>query len=112
MALVADALAEIFRADEIPDLGDTHAGLRHAVDMTIDNYANEEMAASLPALAAGVLPHPELMARFREDFLHRKRENIAAALHCGIRRGDLPDDLDTPTSSRTYGPAPSSVDDS
>ncbi|MGW1882428.1 TetR/AcrR family transcriptional regulator [Streptomyces sp. NPDC001970] len=94
-ALVADALAEIFRAEEIPDLGDTHAELRHAVDMTIDNYANEDMATSLPALAAGLLPHPELMARFREAFLHRKRENIAAALHRGIQRGDLPDGLDT-----------------
>lgn len=94
-ALVADALAEIFRAEEIPDQGDTHAELRHAVDMTIDNYANEDMAASLPALAGGLLPHPELMARFREAFLSRKRENIAAALHRGIRRGDLPQDLDT-----------------
>ncbi|WP_210587688.1 TetR/AcrR family transcriptional regulator [Streptomyces sp. GESEQ-35] len=94
-ALVADALAQIFRAEEIPDLGDTHAELRCAVDMTIDNYANEDMAASLPALAAGLLPHPELLARFREAFLHRKRENIAAALHRGIQRGDLPDDLDT-----------------
>ena len=94
-ALVADALAEIFRAEEIPDLDDTQAELRHAVDMTIDNYANEDMAASLPALAAGLLPHPELMARFREAFLHRKRENIAAALHRGIQRGDLPEALDT-----------------
>lgn len=57
-ALVADALAEIFRAEEIPDLGDTHAELRHAVDMTIDNYANEDMATSLPALAGGLLPTP------------------------------------------------------
>ncbi|RKN45559.1 TetR/AcrR family transcriptional regulator [Streptomyces hoynatensis] len=94
-ALVADALAEIFRAEEIPDLGDTRAELRHAVDMTIDNYANEDMAASLPALAAGLLHHPELLARFRESFLSRKRENIAAALRRGVRRGDLPDDLDT-----------------
>jgi AcrR family transcriptional regulator len=93
-ALVADALAEIFRADEIPDLGDTHAELRRAVDMTIDNYANEDMAASLPALAGGLLPHLELMARFREAFLYRKRENIAVALRRGIQRGDLPHDLD------------------
>ncbi|NUP44451.1 MAG: TetR/AcrR family transcriptional regulator [Streptomyces sp.] len=94
-ALVADALAEIFRADEIPDLGDTHAELRQAVDMTIHNYTNEDMATALPALAASLLHHPELMTRFRETFLHRKRENIAAALHRGIQRGDLPDDLDT-----------------
>ncbi|MGI5248804.1 TetR/AcrR family transcriptional regulator [Actinacidiphila glaucinigra] len=94
-ALIADALAEIFRAEEIPDLGDTHAELRHAVDMTIDNYTNEDIAASLPALAAGLLPHPELMSRFRETFLHRKRENIAAALRRGVQRGDLPHDLDT-----------------
>ncbi|MFD7002858.1 TetR/AcrR family transcriptional regulator [Streptomyces mirabilis] len=93
-ALVADALAEIFRAEEIPDLDDTHAELRHAVDMTIDNYANEDMATSLPALAGGLLPHPELMTRFREAFLYRKRENIAAALRRGIQRGDLPHDLD------------------
>lgn len=57
-ALIADALAEIFRAEEIPDLGDTHAELRHAVDMTIDNYTKEDIAASLPALAAGLLPTP------------------------------------------------------
>jgi hypothetical protein len=63
----------------IPDLGDTHAELRYAVDMAIDNYANEDMAASLPALAAGPLPRPELMSRFREAFLlpqtreHRRR---------------------------------------
>ncbi|MFI8180941.1 TetR/AcrR family transcriptional regulator [Actinacidiphila glaucinigra] len=94
-ALIADALAEIFRAEEIPDLGDTRAELRHAVDMTIDNYTNEDIAASLPALAAGLLPHPELMARFRETFLHRKRANIATALRRGIQRGDLPHDLDT-----------------
>ncbi|MEV6028774.1 TetR/AcrR family transcriptional regulator [Streptomyces sp. NPDC052036] len=94
-ALVADALAEVFRVDEIPDLGDTHAELRYAVDMTIDNYANEDMAASLPALAAGLLPHPELMSQFREAFLFRKRENIAVALRRAIQRGDLPDDLDT-----------------
>ncbi|WP_328982964.1 TetR/AcrR family transcriptional regulator [Streptomyces mirabilis] len=93
-ALFADALAEIFRAEEIPDLDDTHAELRHAVDMTIDNYANEDMATSLPALAGGLLPHPELMARFREAFLYRERENIAAALRRGIQRGDLPHDLD------------------
>jgi hypothetical protein len=62
--------------------------------MTIDNYANEDMAASLPALAGGLLPHPELMTRFREAFLYRKRENVAAALRRGIQRGDLPDDLD------------------
>ncbi|MFD8719192.1 TetR/AcrR family transcriptional regulator [Streptomyces sp. NPDC059629] len=61
-ALVADALAEVFRADGIPDLGDTHAELRNAVDTTIDNYANED---------------------------------IAAALRRAVRRGDLPDDLDT-----------------
>ncbi|MER7183369.1 TetR/AcrR family transcriptional regulator [Streptomyces hyaluromycini] len=94
-ALVADALAEVFRADDIPDLGDTHAELRYAVDMTIDNYANEDIAASLPALAAGLLPHPELMTRFREAFLFRKRENIAVALRRAVGRGDLPDDLDT-----------------
>jgi hypothetical protein len=62
--------------------------------MTMDNYANEDMAASLPALAGGLLPHPELMTRFREAFLYRKRENIAAALRRGIQRGDLPHDLD------------------
>lgn len=94
-ALVADALAEIFRAEEIPDLGDTGAELRYAVDMTIDNYANEDLAAALPALATGLLPHPALMTRFRETFLHRKRENITAALERGIRRGDLPAELDT-----------------
>ncbi|MFF3515184.1 TetR/AcrR family transcriptional regulator [Streptomyces sp. NPDC002573] len=94
-ALVADALAEVFRGDEIPDLGDTHAELRYAVDMTIDNYANEDMAASLPALAAGLLPHPELMRQFREAFLFRKRENIAVALRRAVQRGDLPEDLDT-----------------
>ncbi|MGW7543517.1 TetR/AcrR family transcriptional regulator [Streptomyces sp. NPDC054770] len=94
-ALVADALAEVFRAEEIPDLGDTRAELRHAVAMTVDNYANEDMATSLPALAAGLLPHPELMSRFREAFLFRKRENIAVALRRAIRRGDLPEDLDT-----------------
>jgi AcrR family transcriptional regulator len=94
-ALVADALAEIFRGEEIPDLGDTHAELRHAVDMTIDNHANENLAAALPALAAGLLPHPALITRFRQSFLHRKRENITAALHRGIHRGDLPADLDT-----------------
>ncbi|MFD4596582.1 TetR/AcrR family transcriptional regulator [Streptomyces sp. NPDC058464] len=94
-ALVADALAEVFRADDIPDLGDTRAELRYAVDMTIDNYANEDIAASLPALAAGLLPHPELMTRFREAFLFRKRENIAVALRRAVARGDLPDDLDT-----------------
>ncbi|MER7690866.1 hypothetical protein [Streptomyces sp. NPDC097610] len=48
------------------------------------------MATSLPALAGGLLPHPELMTRFREAFLYRKRENIAAALRRGIQRGDLP----------------------
>lgn len=93
--LLADALAEIFRGDEIPDLGDTRAELRRAVDMTIDNYANEDLASALPALAAGLLPNPELMAGFREGFLHRKRENIAVALRRGIARGDLPAALDT-----------------
>lgn len=34
------------------------------------------------------------MTRFREAFLYRKRENIAAALRRGIQRGDLPHDLD------------------
>ncbi|RKR88887.1 TetR family transcriptional regulator [Micromonospora pisi] len=94
-ALLADALADIFRSEEIPDLGDTRAELRRAVDMTIDNYANEDLAAALPSLAAGLLPNPELMARFREAFLHRKRENIAVALRRGIQRGDLPAGLDT-----------------
>ncbi len=63
--------------------------------MTIANHADENLAAALPALAAGLLPHPALMARFRQSFLHRKRENITAALHRGIDRGDLPADLDT-----------------
>ncbi|WP_030486828.1 TetR/AcrR family transcriptional regulator [Micromonospora chokoriensis] len=93
--LLADALADIFRSDEIPDLGDTRAELRRAVDMTIDNYANEEFAAALPALAASLLPNPQLMERFRGAFLHRKRENIAVALRRGIQRGDLPANLDT-----------------
>ncbi|MFG2077722.1 TetR/AcrR family transcriptional regulator [Nonomuraea maritima] len=94
-ALLADAIADVFRADEIPDLGDTRAELRLAVDMTIDNYANEDLAAGLPALATGLLPHPELMTRFREAFLQRKRENIAVALRRGVERGDLPEGLDT-----------------
>ncbi|MFD3586138.1 TetR/AcrR family transcriptional regulator [Streptomyces sp. NPDC058683] len=94
-ALVADALAEVFRAEEIPDRGDTRAEVREAVDMTIRNYANEDLAASLPALAAGLLPHPELMARFRETFLRRKRQNIDVVLRRGMERGDLPPDLDT-----------------
>ncbi|MER5598696.1 TetR/AcrR family transcriptional regulator [Streptomyces sp. NPDC002265] len=94
-ALVADALAEVFRANELADRGDTRAELREAVDMTIANYANEDLAASLPTLAAGLLPQPELMARFRETFLRRKRENIELALRRGIQRGDLPADLDT-----------------
>ncbi|MFJ1746555.1 TetR/AcrR family transcriptional regulator [Streptomyces sp. NPDC088116] len=93
-ALVADALAEVFRAEEIPDLGDTSAEVRRAVDMTIYNYANGSMATSLPALAGSLFPHPELMSRFREAFLYLKRENIAAALRRGIQRGDLPRDLD------------------
>ncbi|MEU2617847.1 TetR/AcrR family transcriptional regulator [Streptomyces sp. NPDC007157] len=94
-ALVADALAEVFRAEEIPDQGDTRAEVRQAVDMTIRNYANEDLAASLPALAAGLLPHPELMARFRETFLRRKRQNIDVVLRRGMERGDLPSGLDT-----------------
>ncbi|MEV6765921.1 TetR-like C-terminal domain-containing protein [Streptomyces sp. NPDC051105] len=53
------------------------------------------MAASLPALAAGLLPHTELMARFRETFLRRKRQNIDLVLRRGMARGDLPPDLDT-----------------
>lgn len=94
-ALIADALAQVFRADEIPDLGDTHAELRQAVDMTISNYDNDDMAASLPALAVGLLPNPDLMARFREVFLLCKRENIAVALRRAAERGDLPHDVDT-----------------
>lgn len=94
-ALVGDALAEAFRGDVIPDLDDTRAELRRAVDMTIENYANEDVAVTLPALAADLFPNPELMARFREAFLLRKRENIAVALRRAIQRGDLPADLDT-----------------
>ncbi|MBG0854285.1 TetR/AcrR family transcriptional regulator [Streptomyces spinoverrucosus] len=94
-ALVADALAQAFRGDDIPDLGDTRAELRRAVDMTIDNYANKDVAVTLPALAADLFPNTELMARFREAFLLRKRHKIAVALRRGIQRGDLPADLDT-----------------
>ncbi|MEU6192547.1 TetR-like C-terminal domain-containing protein [Streptomyces sp. NPDC047061] len=61
----------------------------------IDPEDPRRAAASLPALAAGLLPHPELMTRFREAFLFRKRENIAVALRRAMARGDLPDDLDT-----------------
>ncbi|GGN64180.1 hypothetical protein GCM10011579_033360 [Streptomyces albiflavescens] len=110
-ALVADALAEIFRAEEIPDLGDTHAELRHAVDMTIDNYANEDMAASLPALAAGLLPHPELMARFREAFCTASARTSPPRCAVESNAATCPT-ISTPTSSRTSGPAPSSTGDS
>lgn len=110
-ALVADALAEIFRADEIPDLGDTHAELRRAVDMTIDNYANEDMAASLPALAGGLLPTPNswpgsgrlsCTASARTSPSHCAAESNAATCLT----------TSTSTSSRTSGPAPSCTDDS
>ncbi|MCG5215807.1 TetR/AcrR family transcriptional regulator [Streptosporangium sp. KLBMP 9127] len=94
-ALLADALAEVFKGEEIPDLGDTRAELRRAVDMTMDNYADAGLAIALPALAADLARHPELLARFREVFLWRKRGNIAAALHRGVDRGDLPATLDT-----------------
>jgi AcrR family transcriptional regulator len=94
-ALLADSLAEIFKGDEIPDLGDTQAELRLAVDMTIDNYADADMAIAVPALAADLARSPELLARFRETFLLRKRDNIAVALLRGIDRGDLPATLDT-----------------
>ncbi|MGH8793794.1 MAG: TetR-like C-terminal domain-containing protein [Stackebrandtia sp.] len=93
--LVADALAETFRADEIPDLGDTAAELRLAVDMTLDNYAGDSLARALPALAAEGERDAGLSVRFREMFLAGKRKNVAAALRRGIARGDLPDDLDT-----------------
>ncbi|MFD1546526.1 TetR/AcrR family transcriptional regulator [Nonomuraea guangzhouensis] len=94
-ALLADALAEIFKGDEIPDLGDTQAELRLAVDMTIDNYADADLAIAVPALAADLARSPELLASFRETFLLRKRDNIAVALRRGIDRGDLPAALDT-----------------
>ncbi|MEU6780623.1 TetR/AcrR family transcriptional regulator [Nonomuraea angiospora] len=94
-ALLADALAEVFQGGEIPDLGDTRAELRLAVDMTIANYADAHLAVALPALAADLARHPELLARFRAAFLWRKRENIAAALRRGIDRGDLPAAFDT-----------------
>lgn len=93
-ALLADALAETFLAEEIPDLGDTAAELRRAVDLTIANYTGDALTQALPALAVDCARDPQLLARFRDGFLRRKRAHITAALRRAVTRGDLPAALD------------------
>jgi AcrR family transcriptional regulator len=93
--LAVDALAAVFEAEEIADVGDTRQELRRAVQMTMNNYTGHAFDLALPALAADCATSPVLLEHLRLRFLHRKREFVAAALHRAARRGDLPADVDT-----------------
>ncbi|MFC4149906.1 TetR/AcrR family transcriptional regulator [Micromonospora mangrovi] len=93
--LAVDALAAVFEAEEIPDVGDSRRELRRAVQMTMDNYTGHAFDLALPALASDCATDPTLLEHLRARFLRRKREFVAAALHRAADRGDLPSDVDT-----------------
>jgi len=78
---------------EVPDLGDTKAELRDAVEK------------GLPADGAGYLRliggliaaeprHPELIEAFRTSILGPRRAVVVALIERGVQRGDLRPDLD------------------
>src|SRR4051794_9859891 len=91
--LVAAAIATQFPAMEVPDLGDTEAELRAALEHGLPADGGAYVAL-IGGLAAEHRHHPELIAAFRDRVLGPRRETVRAAIERGQRRGDIRDDVD------------------
>jgi len=92
--LVADALADTYTVEDVPDLGDSRAELTAAVRLVLRNYTGHAFDLTLPALAADCAAKPHLLDGLRTRFLHRERDAVAAVVRRAIERGDARGGLD------------------
>jgi len=92
--LVADALADTYTVEEVPDLGDSRAELTAAVRLVLRNYTGHAFDLTLPALAADCAAKPDLLDGLRSGFLHRERAAVAATVRRAMERGDARGRLD------------------
>jgi AcrR family transcriptional regulator len=91
--LVAAAIATQLPPLDVPDVGDTAAELRSAVEHGLPPDGDAYVAL-IGGLAAEYRHHPELIAAFRERVLGPRRAGVQAAIERGQARGDLRDDVD------------------
>jgi AcrR family transcriptional regulator len=89
--VLLDALAT--KADlqvPIPDEGTFRADLAHFLGSTFELGGKSQVADTLRALMAQAQLDPEFGKRFREDFLHRRREALGTIVGRARERGELP----------------------
>jgi AcrR family transcriptional regulator len=90
--LVATAIATQLPAMELPDVGDTEAELRMAVEHGLP-ADGEAYVALIGGLAAEHRHHPELIAAFRDSVLGPRRAAVRAVIARGQARGDIRGDI-------------------
>jgi AcrR family transcriptional regulator len=74
---------------EIPDLGDTRAELRKAVDNAIRGLTKSAFGPVIRALLSQIAINPTLGDAFRDTVVKARRNEISRVVERGVDRGDL-----------------------
>jgi len=93
-ALIADAFASSTTSKlRFPDTGSVYTDMSRQMRQLVKIFRSREGRIVSAILAAGQTDH-ESIAAFRERFLKPRRREAYITLQRGIRRGELPKDLD------------------
>ena len=79
---------------EIPDVGDTRAELRKAVDNGVRGLTKSPFGPVIRALLSQIAINPALGDTFRDTVVKARRTEISRVIERGIYRGDLRPDTD------------------
>ena len=104
-ALVADAfISTVVRELRFPDTGSVYTDMSHQMKQLVGVFRSRR-GRIVSALLGGGQSDPGLLKAFRDRFLLPRRYEAYETLRRGIRRGELPQDLDLDlTLDSLYGP--------
>jgi AcrR family transcriptional regulator len=92
LPLVVEAFGELPQLEEV-DSGDLVTDLKQMLRAYLQLFNASPLAAVLPSLAGERGHNPEL-AELLEPVLRQRRRPLVSVLERGVRRGELPADLD------------------
>jgi AcrR family transcriptional regulator len=93
-ALALEVLLEFQNFGPAPDTGTTRGDLIAIVRGVNTGLAHPTATAVIPGLATDLARDPTLAKAFRERFVLPRRQSVAEAIERGVRRGDLPGEVD------------------
>ena len=92
--LIAAAVQALVETIVVPDTGDTRADLLALMRNAVEVYSDPIASGMQPSLIAFVNADSARAEAWRDGFVNRRRDALAAVLERGIARGDLRADLD------------------